>query len=329
MKQNSLFRLKNLLDQLPLIVAYLLLIGLGQALVWLKDDRNQLALDLLRFSWAPFLLWLFWRLWRKNSAQQQLLTANQQNQLPKRLPPGALSQVYYQVLAGNQELFETRLQQLQLSDQQRKTYFNLWSHEMKLPLTVLKLAAENDAEIASELVLTQTIQIENQLELLLNYERLADFHHDLQFSSFSLRSLIVEIIKNNSILFIQKQLQPEILLPVNQQLLTDRKWLAFCLQQIVFNSLKYATAKTKLTFKLVDGELLIQDRGIGISSDDLPRVFEAGFTGKNGRQQQAATGMGLYLVKQVCNQLEIDFRLNSVERQGTTVHFVFPKAALK
>lgn len=58
MKQNSLFRLKNLLDQLPLIVAYLLLIGLGQVLVWLKDDRNQLALDLLRFSWTPFLLWL-------------------------------------------------------------------------------------------------------------------------------------------------------------------------------------------------------------------------------------------------------------------------------
>ncbi len=155
MKRIRLRKLKSLLDQLPLILAYLLLIGLVQLLVWLKDDQNRLALDLLRFFYAPFFLWILWRLWRKISAQQQLLAANQQNQLPNHLPPETLSQTYYQVLADHQERFQTKLQQLRLTDQQRKTYFNLWSHEMKLP--------------------------------------------------------------------------------VNQQLLTDRKWLAFCLQRIVFN----------------------------------------------------------------------------------------------
>lgn len=326
---NKNFKWKLVGEQLPWLLLYLLLIGLIWLLVLLGDAKASIAFDALRFTWFGIAGWLGWRFYCAYQAQKQLQEQMTQHQLPAQLPPGVLTKSYYQALKMVTADYQKKEKQQRMQTAKRQDYLRLWSHELKLPLTALKIAAENDNQVASELILPQLIQIENQLNLLLNYERLADFHQDLTFTVFRLEDVITEIIKENAILFINQQLKPRIQLPPDLEILSDRKWLHFCLQQVIFNSLKYATKKTPLIIKFTERTLIICDYGCGISSDDLPRVFEAGFTGKNGRQQQAATGMGLYLVKQITQELGIDFQLKSVEKQGTTANFIFSPDSLK
>lgn len=322
--KNRHFLLRVILEQFSLIIAYALLLLLGWSLVKLHEPTKWLIFDLLRFSWPPLVFWLGWRVYRAYRSQRYLQEAQQNKQLPVKRPPTALAASYFQALRQNEQQQRQLHQQQQLQAAQRMDYLQLWSHEIKLPLTALKLAAENTTQVNSEEVVTQLGLIQNQLDLLLNYERLADFHHDLTFEEFSLRTLLEDLLKENAIFFIDKQLKPQINMNKEIKVVLDRKWLRFCLQQVIFNAIKYSSPKGKLLISWQTDTLLIQDFGCGINSADLPRVFEPGFTGENGRKQQAATGMGLYLVKQVTEKLGVKFKLESVAGQGTSAYFIFP-----
>ena len=109
---------------------------------------------------------------------------------------------------------------------------------------------------------------------------------------------------------------------------TDSKWMEFIINQIVVNSIKYVEDNPLIEiYSTSDKEsvsLIIRDNGIGISAKDLPRVFEKGFTGENGRSKYNSTGMGLYLVKKLCLALGNNVLTTSTEGEGTTVKIVFP-----
>ena len=161
-----------------------------------------------------------------------------------------------------------------------------------------------------------------QLNLLLNYERMADFNHDLEFRPVDLLALIQAVAQKNMNFFIAKNIGLQIeVKPV--KVVTDPKWLSFIVEQILINAAKYSGANKTVKISYQAGKLEVSDQGIGISASDLPRIFEAGFTGANGRKYGAATGMGLYIVKNMAQKLNIDLKVSSILDQGTVVSLNF------
>jgi signal transduction histidine kinase len=147
--------------------------------------------------------------------------------------------------------------------------------------------------------------------------------NDFEFSWTSLDKLVNEVIKQNAALFIRRQLTPQ-LAGLGVTVLTDPKWLRFCLNQLLTNAIKYSSPGQQISFTFSRNTLTVTDQGCGITASDLPRVFENGFTGHNGHQTTKATGMGLYLVKKVADRLGYQIKLQSTVGQGTSVSLSFP-----
>ena len=154
--------------------------------------------------------------------------------------------------------------------------------------------------------------------MALHYMKLEQISSYLRIKRYDFNELIQDVIKKQATFFIQKKLTLKID-PIDLQVLTDAKWLSFVLEQILSNALKYT--KTGGIHIFVEDEVLyIEDTGIGIKQEDLPRLFEKGFTGYNGHEHQKATGLGLYMAKKVLNNLELDINIESQIDQGTQVY---------
>lgn len=110
---------------------------------------------------------------------------------------------------------------------------------------------------------------------------------------------------------------------VSKQSLSDKKWLSFALTQVIDNAIKYSNKGGYISISIKEGSMSISDNGIGILKEDLPRLFDEGFTGFNGHEHQKATGLGLYMTKQILDQLNLDIQIESVVGEGTKV-IVFP-----
>ena len=221
-------------------------------------------------------------------------------------------------LSEEKDNLNQRAQKLEQEFKERYDYLIVWSHEMKTPLTALKLMADAADVVDSSRVQKQVDNAEYQLNLLLNYERLSDFNHDIEFVSIDLLELVQQILRENMTFFVDKNLTLDVAVP-HKKLLTDKKWMSFILEQILVNASKYSAPHQQIMIGYDDGVLFIQDEGIGISQSDLPKIFEAGFTGENGRKHGAATGMGLYIVKRVSEFLKIDVAVDSKLGAGTVV----------
>ena len=162
------------------------------------------------------------------------------------------------------------------------------------------------------------------LDLLLSGERLAMTNHDFHFQWLTLTKLAAAIVQEYAALFISKQLVPDINIPANLRLLTDQKWLHFCINQLLTNAIKYADPGSVIKLVWQTDRLIICDTGLPISSTDQPRIFESGFTGQNGHQTTKSTGMGLYFVKQVTDQLNFSVRVFSPNNHSTVAVLVSP-----
>lgn len=149
-------------------------------------------------------------------------------------------------------------------------------------------------------------------------------NHDFHFQWLTLTKLAAAIVQENAALFISKQLVPDINIPTNLRLLTDQKWLHFCINQLLTNAIKYAEPGSVIKLVWQTDRLTICDTGLPISSTDQPRIFESGFTGQNGHQTTKSTGMGLYFVKQVTDQLNFSVRVFSPNDHSTVAELIFP-----
>ena len=147
--------------------------------------------------------------------------------------------------------------------------------------------------------------------------------NDYEFSWVNLADLVNTVIQQNSALFIHRQLVPH-LVNLYHDVLTDPKWLRFCINQLLSNAIKYSPAGSTITISWHDHALAISDQGIGISAAGQQRIFENGFTGHNGHQTTQSTGMGLYLVKRVASKLNFTIRIRSKVGQGSRFYLIFP-----
>lgn len=196
-------------------------------------------------------------------------------------------------------------------------YYTVWVHQIKTPIAAIKLKLQNEDSMLSRSVMSELNRIEQYVEMVLVYLRLGSDSTDYVFREYQLDDIIHAVIKRFSSDFIGRNLRLEYS-PLNKSVITDEKWLTFVLEQIVSNALKY-TVKGYIAIYIEEDSLCIKDTGIGISANDIPRVFENGYTGYNGRLEKKASGIGLYLCKEICEKLGHNLSIESEIDKGTCV----------
>ncbi len=201
-----------------------------------------------------------------------------------------------------------------------KDYYTMWVHQIKTPIAALDLIIQSSATDNKSEMKLELKKINNYVEMVLQYIRMTGDYTDFMFKKYSLDDIIREAVKKNSLVFIKKKLKLEYE-PVNMSVITDDKWLGFVIEQILSNALKY-TSKGKIkiyTDRTNDSTLVIEDTGIGIRKEDIPRVFEHGFTGYNGHDDKKSTGIGLYLCNKIVGKLGNTISIESEIGEGTKV----------
>lgn len=210
-----------------------------------------------------------------------------------------------------------------------REYIETWVHEIKTPIASAKLILENDNSNLSERINYEMKRVEGFIEQVLYYARSSDVSKDYIIKEFSLRSIVMKAIKNNSRDFINKNIKLDIK-GIEGNVFSDEKWVEFIINQIIINAVKFSMpneGKVSIYSKVNENNIIltIEDNGVGINEKDIDRVFEKGFTGENGRKFGKSTGIGLYLCKKLCDKLGIGISLNSKENIGTKVNIVFPQ----
>ncbi|HIE1210252.1 histidine kinase, partial [Staphylococcus aureus] len=204
-----------------------------------------------------------------------------------------------------------------------ESYFLMWVHQIKTPITASKLLLEDPDEHVISNVRNEVLQIDNYTNLALNYLKLMNQKTYMVFMEVSVDELIRPLIKRYAIQFIhhQTKLHYE---KSEAVILTDAKWASIMIEQILNNALKYARGKDVwITFDENTKKLSIRDNGIGINASDLPKIFDKGFSGYNGRISEKSSGIGLYIVSTISKRLGHKVSATSTLNDGSifTIQF--------
>ena len=188
-------------------------------------------------------------------------------------------------------------------------YYTMWAHQIKTPIFALRLLLQENPTVNKE-ALTELFKIEQYVEMVLSYIRLGSSENDFVIKEYNLDDIIKQAIRKYAPLFIRKKIALNFK-NTNYTVLTDEKWLVFVIEQILSNAIKYTTKGTVSIYPLENKKLVIEDTGIGISEEDIPRIFDKGFTGYNGRTNKKASGLGLYLCKNILDKLSHKISIES------------------
>lgn len=203
-------------------------------------------------------------------------------------------------------------------------YYTVWAHQIKTPLSSMKLTLQNEDSEISRRLKSDLFRTEQYVEMVLAYLRLGSSSTDFVFRGKSLDEMLRSSVKKFAGEFIGRHLILSYEVE-DTKIITDEKWFAFVIEQLLSNALKY-TKSGGITIKTKDSRtIVISDTGIGIAPEDLPRVFEKGYTGYNGRTDKEASGLGLYLVHRVCSDLCMEINIVSKVGTGTEVTLVLPR----
>ena len=198
-------------------------------------------------------------------------------------------------------------------------YYTVWVHQIKTPIASMKLSLQNEDSPQARHLSAELFRIEQYVGMVLAYLRLDSQSTDYVFRSFDLDTLLRQSVRKYASEFIGKKLTLAYE-PLGQTVVTDEKWFCFVIEQLLSNAIKYTHEGGTITIGMnKEYSLLISDTGIGIAESDLPRIFDKGFTGFNGRADKSASGIGLYLCKRVCAELHIGISAQSAPGVGTTI----------
>ena len=264
----------------------------------------------------------------KRHKELVLVEKNMQDALLDLPEPQTLLETDYQDLLDKLEEIRRKLKSEEIiSKQEMQDYYGMWVHQIKTPISAMRMLLQTmEEEYPEEKKLrelkAELFRIEQYVEMVLTYLRMEDMASDLKLESYSLDELIRASIRKYSQMFILKKIRLEYKM-LNQMVITDKKWFCFVIEQILSNALKYTEkgGTIQIFTKQESGQLwlVIADNGIGIWEEDLPRVFERGFTGYNGRADKKSTGIGLYLCKRIMERLRHQIRIESKVGMGTQV----------
>ena len=231
-------------------------------------------------------------------------------------PENAVEKEYQNLAEMLGRQWENARQEARCQISEANRYYIRWSHQIKTPIAALRLLLEEEEPDRAAME-GEIYRIEQYVEFALQYQRLEGGHKDLVFAHYSLESIVKKALKKTGVLFRRTKLALE-LGNLQTDVLTDEKWLVFVLEQLLSNALKY-TKKGTIRIYGGNGFLYIEDTGIGIAPEDLPRIFEKGYTGYNGRRDKKSTGIGLYLCQEILKRLAHGITITSTLGEGTKV----------
>ena len=284
---------------------------------------------------AAMILSLLWDFIRKKKFYDHLI--NSMQELDKKYlvsemisSPGFYEgEIWTEVLADCDKSMAERVAEYRRQNQLFREYIETWVHEAKIPIASMRLMCHNHPDLDAKMI-AQLKQLDDDINNVLFYARSENAQKDYIIKETSLKKVFHEVAMNNRVIL---QLMDAEIAPRNLDILvmTDEKWLEFMLGQIISNSIKYCDAERKLKLEIWAEEisdkvmLHFRDNGIGIPASDLPRVFDKTFTGENGRKGAASTGMGLYIVRNLCDKLGHGINISSRESEYTEVTLTFSR----
>ena len=295
-------------------------------------DISISAVLLILVVWALVLLvGLFLTYWKRDRQMRQLL--DMAEQLSERylisevmeLPEQAEDQVYYRLLKMSGKSMLEQISEVKRERLEYKEYIEQWIHEIKTPITAMKLLCENHRTDWTKELLVELEKTNRFTEQALYFARSEYTEKDYSVREIALAQIVHQAIADNKYLLLQSGMRLEVK-EIQDTVYSDEKWVRFILNQLIANAVKYRAGQPVLRFSACRQQdqvvLMVEDNGIGISPADLPRIFEKGFTGQNGRIVHQSTGIGLYLCKRLCEKLGIGISANS-EGKGTTISLSF------
>ena len=197
-------------------------------------------------------------------------------------------------------------------------YYTVWAHQIKTPIAAIRLALQNEDTPLSRRLTGEVGRVEQYVQMALTYLRLGSDSSDYVIRSCALDDIVRPAVRRFAGEFIQRKIQLNYQM-LNYTVITDEKWLGFVVEQVLSNALKYTPQGSVSIYMDPEGVLCIRDTGIGIAPEDLPRVFEKGYTGYNGRSHRKASGLGLYLCREILTRLGHSVSAESQVDHGTTI----------
>lgn len=247
----------------------------------------------------------------------------------KDLGNSILGESMAKLLEKQYSLYQWKIQAYTQNQKEHLTFMNHWVHQMKTPLSVIQLyIQEHEGEEMAENLKDEAGKLNKGLNMAMYFARLEEFEKDFHVEKVNLHNLVIEIANEERRLFIKNKVFPELKIEENVQIYSDRKWIKFVIEQIITNGVKYSKGENKrITISVKSfGDTVcldIIDKGVGIPKKDIKRVFDPFYTGENGRRFGESTGMGLYIVKKVCDSLDHKVEIESTVNEGTMVKLTF------
>ena len=230
---------------------------------------------------------------------------------------------YYQKII---ERLHNEVEKLKIDDNKKMEnladYYSMWIHQIKTPIAAINFLLDNE-EIDVKVFRQELFKIERYVEMVLTYIRLGSETSDYVITSINLDEVVRENIKKYATLFINKKIKLNYV-SHETYVISDKKWLGFAFEQLLSNAIKYTKSGGEISINISESKLIIEDNGIGIYEEDLPRIFEQSFTGLNGRYEKKSSGLGLYLCKKTLDKLQHKIEITSEINKGTKVEVTFP-----
>ena len=236
------------------------------------------------------------------------------------------------ILRGSNKAMLEEINKYKSLQEEYREYIELWIHEVKTPISSSKLIIQNNKSIVTDSISEELDKIEALIEQALFYSRSNTVEKDYIVKEINLQKICFDALRRNTGLLIHNRIKI-VTDGLDINVYSDEKWLQFILGQLITNSVKYMdkpepcitlTARKEQN----SAELSISDNGIGIKQSELPRIFEKGFTGTNGRKNERSTGMGLYICKKLCDKLDLTIKASSEYCNGTSVSITFPISSM-
>ena len=250
--------------------------------------------------------------------------------LPETLPaahtvPEEDYRALVQALCAQQQALETRMN---AQYQDMLDYYTLWAHQIKTPIASMRLSLQQEDTPKARQLLQELSRAEQYVGMVMVYLRLTDGGSDFVLRTCDLDAIVRQAVRRFAGEFITRKLKL-CYEPLNAACVTDEKWLLFVVEQVLSNALKY-TREGSITITMEHPKtLVIRDTGIGIAPEDLPRIFEKGYTGYNGRGDQKASGLGLYLCRTICRKLGHSITAESAPDEGTAIRIGFSQRQVR
>nr|WP_317413089.1 sensor histidine kinase [uncultured Solibaculum sp.] len=284
----------------------------------LKAEAIWYSLGLCVLLVAVVLSVHFFFYWKRHQERLRVLQ-NVQIMLDQLPEPKTLAEADLQeMLKEQRRILDNVLTSWRTEQQESMDYYTTWVHQIKTPISVMRMILESEDTEEHRELSAELFRIEQYVEMVLSYLRLGSESSDYVFQEYDLDDIIKQAIHKYASQFVRGRIRL-VYQPAHVSVLTDEKWLLFIIEQILSNSIKYTREGTVTIIVTPERVLKISDTGIGIASEDLPRIFEKGFTGYNGRSDKKSTGLGLYLCKTAADRLSYKISAQSTPGVGTTI----------